>query len=54
MLVVRGRRAISYAPAHAVSKVEDVTPSFEEKIGQDMDSMAEMTRKKMVSRAASE
>ena len=48
MLVVRGRRAISYAPVHEVSKVEDGTPSFEEEFGQDMDSIAETTRKKMV------
>ena len=53
MLVVRIQRAISYAPIHEVSKVEDGTPSFEGKFGQDRDSMAEMTRKKMASRAAS-
>ena len=45
MLVVRGWRAISYAPVHEVSKVEDGTPSFEENYRQDRDSMAETTRK---------
>ena len=53
MLVVRGQRAISNAPIHKVSKVEDGTPSFEERFGQDRDSMAETTRKKMASGAAS-
>ena len=53
MLVVRGQRAISYAPIHEMSKVEDGTPGFEERFGQDRDSVAEATRKKMASRAAS-
>ena len=53
MLVVRGREAISYAPVHEVSKVEDGTPSFEEKSGQDRDSMAETTRMEMVNRDVS-
>ena len=48
-----GQRAISYAPIHEVSKAENGTTSFEEKFGQDRDSMAETTRKKMASRAAS-
>lgn len=53
-LVVRRWRTISHAPVHEVSKVEDATPKFEEKLGQDGDSVAEATRKKMVSRAASQ
>ena len=53
MLVVRGQRAISHAPIHEMSKVEDGMPGFEEKFGQDRDLMVETTRKKMASRAAS-
>ena len=34
-------------------KVEDATPNPDEKVGQDRDSVVEMTRKKMVSGAAS-
>ncbi len=36
-----------------VLKVEDRMPGFEEKSGQDRDSIAETTGKKVVSRAAS-
>ena len=48
MLVVRRWRKI-----HEVSKIEDAAPRFEEKLGQDRDPVAEATRTKMASRAAS-
>ena len=54
MLVVQGLGATNYAPLHEALKVEDGTPSFEKKIGQCRDSMAGTTRKKIISRAASE
>ena len=53
MLVVRIWGAISYALVHKFSKVEDATPNFEERFGQNRNSTAETTRKKLVSRAAS-
>ena len=53
MLVVRRQRAINYAFVFQVSKVEDGTPRFEEALGQDRDSLAETSRKKIVSGAAS-
>ena len=42
MLVVRGRKAIRYAPVYEVSKVEDGTPSFEDNFRQNRDSLAEL------------
>ena len=53
MLVVRRWRTVSHASVHIVSKVEDAAPRFEEKLGRDRDPVAEATRKKMASRAAS-
>ena len=38
---------------HKVPKVENVTPNLDEGVGQNRDSVAEATRKKMVSKTAS-
>ena len=50
--MVRGRREISSKSVYKVSKVEEVTRSSEEELGQARDPMTETIRKEMVSRAA--
>ena len=43
MLVVREQRAICPTPIYKLSKVEERTPSFEEKFGKGWDSVAKTT-----------
>ncbi len=53
MLVAREQRAICPTSIYKLSKVEERTPSFEEKFGKGWDAVAKTTRKEMASRADS-